>query len=153
MPTNKRVPPILYSPQYGLVRRVAAQSIPNNAITVLQFDTVVQTNDISWDATNFWFVTPETGIYLLNGFYQTAVPIANLTRQVLFYINGALTYSRNPISNLNQVGGNVEDLTAIADLNAGDTVQMRVFQNSGAALNTAVVGKMSQFAVIRISNA
>lgn len=148
---TKKLPPIIYDPQYGLVRRVAAQTLATGVLTIIAFDTVVLSNGLVYDAVNNWFVTPETGLYIINGFCSWVASGVG-SRQVVFFVNGAVAYGRNPIPSINVAGGNNADLSALADLTAGDTVQMKALQSSGGNLNTAVIGKQPQFAMARVSN-
>lgn len=131
---------------FGIVQRVAAQTIPTGAITTLQHDTLKVDGGVSFDFTNFWFTVPLDGMYTINGFYQCVANGVGF-RGVLFYVNGALAFS-NHRTHINTPTGNNGELTALEYLFAGDTVQMRVLQNSGGNLNTAVLGQMSQFSII-----
>lgn len=134
----------------GIVQRVAAQTIATGAITTLQCDTLKLNNGISYDFTNFWFIVPVTGVYSINGFYQCVANGVGF-RGVLFYVNGVIAFSNNR-THINTPTGNNGECSAIEYLNVGDTVQMKVLQNSGGNLNTAVLGSMSQFSMVGYFN-
>ncbi len=143
---SKKLPPLIYDPPFGIVRNSGIQSIPNAVVTTLQFNTVIASNGIPYDIVNNWFTIPSSGLYGINAFYQAAANGVGV-RSIFIYLNGNSIFSRAvAVSNIN--GGNNIEISVLDRLTAGDTLQIRVGQTSGAALNTALVGNMSDFSVI-----
>ncbi|MGI8425553.1 MAG: hypothetical protein ACR2M4_02950 [Actinomycetota bacterium] len=123
-------------PPRARVRRTTNQSIPNNASTVLSFDTADYVSDNIWlVGSPTRLVAPVTGIYSVKGGAQFAV---NLTgARLLFITKGVTTIATNhSVGNASwYVGGTVE---SEINLTAGEYVELLAYQASGAALNIDV---------------
>jgi len=120
----------------------APQSIPNNAVTVLTLDTVIEDSYSGWTAgagTNK-YTAQEDGMYLIAvGYYSNAGNGAGHVANAFVIENGATT-----------TAGQQEDISTTTNwgtvcvlpvyLRAGtDYVQPAAAQTSGAALNTVSV--------------
>lgn len=136
---------------------VAGQSIPSGVTTTLTAYDVVQLNvgGISYNAGTGVFSVPSPGRYLVEAlvtFGETAAP--STSRQVFInYINAV-----NPVNNavigadnrLSDVGFPTRvTVTAFYDMQAGDGIQVQVFQNSGANV-TAVGGAANMVSITRL---
>lgn len=129
----------LLTPPTALVRQSAVQSIPNSAWTALTFELT------DWDsATGHSNVTNNTrytaqyaGKYWISGLVSFATN-ATGARGIQVYINGTVS---NPAATLLPgMAGNSSNIPLAStpvSLAVGDYVELRVFQGSGGALNTA----------------
>lgn len=124
------------------------QSIPNGAWTALQFnqESVDSTGAMHSLGANGRIEVPLTGVYLLA---VTAAFAANATgwRGVGFDTNSAgVIRGHNTRNNLG-AADQVRVAAAVQfELNAGDYVEAKVLQNSGAALNTHNIGAIGEWA-------
>lgn len=127
-----------------------AQSIPNIAYTAVTFDgETFDTDTLHDNVTNPERLTAvRAGTYKIFGTVGFAASAAGTQRNVRVYKNGVA-------SNFTSVGGMnatiqpyipVEDLLSLA---AGDYVELRAYQDSGAALDALAA---SIFAMIRIGD-
>lgn len=111
--------------------RAANQSIPNAATTAISFDTLTAYGTDAWTAVTTSTVTWPTGadgLYVLSGNVNWAASPA--TRNVaLFTINGV---NRGLVG---AAGDGSVGTTWCQPFAAGDTLQFRVGQTSGAAMN------------------
>lgn len=119
--------------------RLAAQSIPNNANTLVAFDTEIFDNYGTFTATSSTIILQAAGVYVVTGGGTWA---ANATGARLASIrhngndvNGG-TWEQPALT-----GGAQTFMSHCATINAaiGDSVTYAVFQNSGGALNISAV--------------
>lgn len=142
--TNRRVvdpswatnPPTGETAVHGAsVRRNAALSVPNTTLTVVSFDAP------DWVAAGAWVVgAPDTitikepGLYQLQGAFGWSGPAAG-RRIVDLLVNGS------PVArwDVNTAGDfPIDPVVRTLPLAAGDTVQLRVYQGTGAPVNALV---------------
>lgn len=133
----------------------AAQSIANSAFTVVQFDTEsFDTNNNFDNATNYNYTAPVAGYYLVVTaacFNLTAV-VATTVLTAGIFVNGA-DAGRGTKHEVEALKTGPEALLAstILLLAAGDTVDFRVFQNSGGAQPLTQAATENHFSVIFLS--
>jgi len=136
----------------AVVTRAATQSIPNNALTVITWDTIV-INDYT---TPLFSLGAPTVITLTEpGFYSVSAhvsfdPNASGYRQIRIEFSGTPVTAQS-LNNLGasvgidlNIGANVYTSTSI------NTIRVTVFQNSGGSLNTAVSPIIPRLSVARI---
>lgn len=132
----------------------SAQSITNNTVTTLAFDTEISDNDVIHDnATNNSRLTAKTaGTYLIIGNVRWDANTTG-TRVCEIRINGGTIIAENyaaptPSSVMSHV------VATIYEMAVNDYVELRVTQFSGGALNVAVVSASSPlFMMKRIGKA
>jgi len=117
---------------------VSSQSIPNVADTKVSFDTILWDTDNAFASSRFTVPSGQGGKYYLQA--HTQIPgIDNLEiGQIMIFINGShdqLASVRVASSGDNQIFRMITAYTA--ELNAGDYVEIYVYQNSGGAQNAA----------------
>jgi hypothetical protein len=121
-------------PSHCFVSRNAnPPTVANATFTDITFDTLISQQDITVVLATGVFTVPADGIYSLSaGFYFGSSTLGR--RDLLIYINGAL-YVHN-ISSGDYAAANltIPVVTTVAKLNANDTVNFKVYQNSGASL-------------------
>jgi hypothetical protein len=112
----------------------SSQSVPHDAYTKINLDTESWDIQNEFDTTNHRFTVKKAGKYLIIGTidYSSWSGTGNLM-QVHIYKNGnVLTWS-------NYVPGNAgyvrDQVVTIAELAAGDYIELYTFQNSGASQN------------------
>jgi hypothetical protein len=134
----------LLAPPILKIRQTAAQSIPNNAATALNFDTEdADSSNMHSTVTN---TSRATAVYpgwvWASGNYSAATNATGV-RTLAWSINGTPQ---------NGLGSDFTGVTAATTarlgavgglwfLNVGDYLELLAFQNSGGALNTAVAGQ------------
>jgi len=127
----------------GAWRKNAAQSIPDATITSVSFDTVhhdpwnmLQGGTSGSGTTDV--TLPMTGVWLLSANASFASNTAGSYREVLIYSGGTvLTRSRaEQASGGFPATGVMVSTTAVRALAANAIITMRVYQNTGGALNT-----------------
>ncbi len=111
----------------------AAQSIPNNSWTSIQWDTEVVDTNAMFAATSDTITINASGIYGVSSYLGF---VANGTgRRILaIVINGVFRDLKSVISDgavTNHLG-----TTGVFSLSVGDAVTIRAWQDSGAGLNT-----------------
>ena len=115
----------------------AAISVPNNTLTDLTF------NSEYWDTDTIHNTSSNTGrmtivhggTYMIVGQVEWAAA-AGGRRQILIVLNGATTIAVAENDNVPAGAVNLQQTVAtVYQLVAGDYVTLRVFQNSGGALN------------------
>lgn len=112
--------------------RTGTFSIANATYTAIPLNTAVHLDgDVTWDAANNRYVVPKDGRYIVTAGLRF---VANATgsRYVGIYINGAQYSTTGTTAGTTDANAS---LTRAPRLAAGDTVQMRAYQSSGAALN------------------
>lgn len=135
------------------IYKAANQSINNNAITTLTFDTERWDNDNMHDGANPTRLTCRTpGLYVVTAGVEFATNGAG-QRQVMIVKNGvtfiALDGRQTPAAALPaRFVTTAQDLLAV-----GDYLEIQVFQNSGGALNvTAAPQSSSEFRACRVGS-
>ena len=134
------------NPRHGCeVRRVAAQSIPNVAATLISWDT--ETVD-----TDGFIVVPDTlitipagfaGLYLVTAAANYAANVAGANRDLDLILNGVTIVAGRHHAPTAVAGNQTRtQIGFVLPLNVGDTLSVQVFQNSGGALNlnSAMIG-------------
>lgn len=133
----------------------AGQSIPNNAMTVIDFGTKgIDTHDAVVVGADWRFVAPARGNYLVS----TSILFTNTTAWALgefavlsIYRNGSLfayvdRKDNYPNSNLYmQLSGAI-----LVDAVAGDAISVRIQQNSGGALTLFNVAAYVHCSIARV---
>lgn len=134
--------------------RGTAQSIPNNTTTIVDFDTLdIDTTLAVTTGASWQFVAPVAGYYQVDAhisFASTANWADGEVCQISVFKNGAtagiLGFSHNnPTNTQASVGGGT-----VVHLAKGDTIDIRVAQVSGAALNTQAAATHCWVAIHRI---
>lgn len=124
-------------PPSVLVRQDNAVSLANNINGTVVFDTISHDPWNMTDASNTAIVIPANGLYTVAG-YANFASNATATRRVFISVNGATAFASQWFSQLGAgtANANIQSVTAPAiRLSKGDLVSLRVFQNSGGALN------------------
>lgn len=133
----------------------SAQSIPSGAVTILNFD--VQDYDLSGSVTtgSSWkFIAPVSGKYSVKSFMLYASQGWNQGNELSLYVykNGGLFCSlftdivQTTLTSVKQLSGSTE-----INLNAGDYVDIRSYQNCGAARILNSNGTQAWVAIERLS--
>jgi hypothetical protein len=127
-------------PPRTMLAQTVAQSIPNNADTAIAFDRVIYDNYTGRNAAGTTWTAPAAGVYLVTGLSNLAwTGAANCFVGNHLAVVGKTTWAaiEQPAS-----PGPVRfqfSLAALIPLAAGDGVQLRIYQNSGAAQPTGFV--------------
>lgn len=125
----------------AIVKQTSGQSIPNNADTVVNFQSAVINTDNMWTASTPGQLTIQhAGIYLLNGqVFYTAIGSPTLATNMGGYIcvNGT-TSSTNAVgaggTNAGQgAAGPTANMAALVNLAAGATVFLEATQTTGSS--------------------
>ncbi len=109
-------------------------TVPNNAITLVAFDTEIFDTDNAFDTSTYEFTVPtgKGGKYIIGANCRTnaVVDDGEDVRTYIYINNSADIGGWNYSSNTNKpVGAFIEKLY---DLSAGDQVEIRFFQTSGS---------------------
>lgn len=125
---------------YARIRSAAVQSIPNATGTVITFDTEIEdTNafvDLATFNTRITVPTGLDGIYAISGNIRFATAATATIMEVAVRVNASISIASEII------GGGSDRAVSCATvrrLAAGDYLDMTVYHNNGAALNTSVV--------------
>ena len=113
---------------------VSSQSISNDVDTKLAFDTVVWDTDSAFASNKFTVPSGKGGKYYLQAHTQIPGIDDGELGQIMIYINGSpdqLTFVRVYSSGTNQIFRMITAYTVA--LNAGDYVEVYVYQSSGDA--------------------
>lgn len=114
--------------------RNANQTIATATITKVQLNTENFDPNNNFDnATNYEYVAPMAGYYQVNGEVLWAVPAATANiASILVYVNGGLRL-RGQAETLSTTAGQVKSIvvSGIIRVSEGDTVDLRVYQDSG----------------------
>ena len=113
---------------------VSSQSISNDTDTKLAFDTVVWDTDSAFASNKFTVPSGQGGKYYLQAHTQIPGIDDGELGQIYFFINGShdqLATVRVYSSGLDQIFRMITAYTV--QLNAGDYVEVYVYQNSGGA--------------------
>jgi hypothetical protein len=132
----------LANPPVFRAHATAAQSIPNSAATVVTLP-VTDTDTYTGQAGSTYTVQ-QPGIYLAGALVPyaasgTGIRIAGIS------VNGTIYWG--PPSNASSADLCCVPKTQMFSLNAGDTIQLAAWQNSGGALNTATTAQARLFLV------
>jgi hypothetical protein len=126
-----QVPPMV------IVRRAAVQSVANNTITAVSFDTQDVDTDACFAPTSTNITINTTGIYLLTSSVQFGANAVGL-RELGFQNNGTIINTgAGPLAANTPAhsGASVITVTGMVSLTATDIVTLYAYQNSGGALN------------------
>lgn len=116
--------------------------------TVMPMDVEVKTDGIAWDATQNGFIIPVSGWYRVTGGMQFGSAAAGY-RLISFALNGAQFAVSSDVPGVAN-GGQTVVLTRERYFTAGDLVQLRAAQNSGAALAFASSPSYNFFDITKI---
>lgn len=132
-------------PEYLQAKRSSVQAIPNNTTTAMEYSTVVSDANGNYNATTSTYTVPADGIYLISAHMAYDGGSSNSGY-------GMISILRNGIPNTfvadvsftdgtgehprPQVSGSIE-------LDAGDTIQVGSFQNTGSTNNAFAEGCFS----------
>lgn len=123
---------------------VAAQSIPNAAYTQLAWASKVADREGAMNLATGQYTVPRAGFYLVSGSCLFAANAAGL-RYLAIFLNGG---QRNTnFLAANSAGGCMATVVAGLSLAAGTVVDLRAYQNSGAALSTTSAPTPGDFTV------
>jgi hypothetical protein len=119
----------------GKVYRSTAQSIPNGAGTFITFDTVPAASPSSvWNAgTPDRLIAPAAGFYLCGGSLDWIFAAGGSTRILSLVVNGSFVVAQAGIPA--GAGGPSLCVSHGLQMSANDYVGLKVYQDSGAALN------------------
>ena len=123
-------------------------SVPNNASTAISWDTVAfDTNGYHGVANPTRLTAPVAGIYLVSAtMYWTANSTGE--REAEFVINNSPSTSVGVVCDQPLATPDFgQAFSTTLNLNAGDYVEVRAFQNSGAALNIQATRGLSTFSM------
>lgn len=119
-----------------------SQSVNNTTLTKLNFDSVRYS-----DGGTFWVVgnptritVPITGVYMIGHCFEFSGNADGRTRYADLYVNNTIVIGEHSGSGYG-ASGNPADTTLLSiacpwKMNAGDYVEVRVYQNSGSTLST-----------------
>jgi len=137
-------------PLCARITRTTLQSIPNNAWTAMSFDFVL------FDTGSYFsllqptrLTVPSTAKYLIvaRGFL---FPNASGLRGIGIRRNGFSTISTSYFNNLGAAAGTSVLTYTMAALLAGDYVEMMLYQDSGAALNSVSTAEVPEFSIYKL---
>lgn len=128
------------------VFRTTNQSIPNNTVTAISFDTEGWDTDTMHDTvTNPSRLTAQRqGVYLIVGMCQWATASGGITRDANIRLNGATNFCLSKLPP-NANWGPTHHLTLELSLAAGEYIELVVTQDSGAALDILTVSADQPF--------
>jgi hypothetical protein len=124
-------------PRLRVQRQTPAQSISNTSETVIAWGSVGVDTESGWDDPNEAYDVPATGQYLVGIRCQWASNGSGRRRITLQRDTGS-GFADTSVQDHQHVGGTVTHVshcTDVVDLEAGDSLRVRVFQNSGGALD------------------
>lgn len=130
------------------------QSIPDNAYTKANINTVLIDNKSAYDTSNYKYVVPETGIYQLNllvilDAVENGTIVTNYTD---IYVNGSRRFfsQKIPYSGNSRVETHV--FSVIDSLTVNDELEIYVLSNPNDSTDTKLKGtkEYSQFSGYRI---
>lgn len=146
---TQRVSSLEQSP-FGTMRQSVAQSIPNAAFTAMSWTNRTNVDTRLVTATNTGLQVTDAGIYSIS-----ATPIfdANPTgpRHSQITVNGTAVAQGASVAP--QPNNPRLSCSAILRLNAGDIVNVNIYQGSGAALSTSIGEPSNTLTVARIASA
>jgi hypothetical protein len=129
---------------------VAQPALVSGASTKILFDTInFPDTHAAFDFSNDWYRAPVSGWYSINS--TIAFPVNSVgSRAIGYRIDGGvvrwMAALQAPTGDFGRIGG-----SALAYLNAGSTVEIFAFQNSGSSLAPIVGPDFTQFSINRLS--
>jgi len=151
--TKRRVPPIIYDPQYLIVTRNANQAIVTAVWTKPLYDNLVASNGMVYDNTLNQVVIPETALYQITFAPRFAGSAVNSVMGARVLVNGVISKS---LLLTNLLLANTDGMIPLSYMyyySAGDILTTECFQNTGANRNLNVVNDLRTFwSIIRVSN-
>jgi len=131
--------------------RSNAQTISNNTVTVVAFDTEDwDDNGSIVDLANEQLDIQDTGKYQLHATTDWSNSSATGDRAVGFYLSTGTILART--SRTGTTGHRNEiSISHLASLSSGDSVELRVFQNSGGNLDLAGANTPTTFGLVRVT--
>lgn len=144
----------LQNPPRALLRQTVAQSLTNSAFTALTFGTEdIDSHNGHSTSTNTSRYTVQTGYdgdYQLSGTAAIAAA-AGGGRGTRWFKNGtAINGSETMVGNVNPLNQGQPAVTIIVSAVAGDYFELAAWQDSGGAINSAVVAPAQSTASIRL---
>jgi hypothetical protein len=131
------------------VTATAAQSLTNNTVTKITFNTASATPDIDSYDPNGWFNNANDRIVIgQDGFYNISANVGFATnatsrRLVLIYVNGV---QREGVQvTASSAGTTLLSISTNVYLVADDYVEVHALQQSGGALNTVISAGVTPF--------
>lgn len=121
------------------LRNTVAQSVPNNAVTGVVYNTVVydsyaaRSEGAMANAATETITIRKTGLYLIVNKVAFLASVVGV-RRLDINKNGALFHTKTRAGFTG--GANVVDISTIEVLTAGDTITSSAYQNFGSALDT-----------------
>lgn len=145
----------LAAPRYAIARRSTTQTINNNAVTAISFDTEVLDNDTMFAPTSALITCKTAGLFTCIGQVSWALAATATTRMVTaLRLNGATTIATDErvSSTTEGVGQNVAVTLQLA---VNDTIEIVVFQTNAAAATRTVATSTfwPRLSVVRIGAA
>ncbi len=134
--------------------RSAAQSIPNNTITIVQYNNENYDSKSEYNTGTYTFTALEDGYYFVNAaltFQQTNQLAITEYIYLAVYVDGNnyAYLDRTPGTGNNNIIYMVKG-TTIVYATAGQTIDIRVYQNSGTSRNTQADALYNYFVVSKI---
>lgn len=134
----------------------AGQSISDGATSIVNYGT--QEKDLTGSVTvgaSWKFTAPIAGEYQVNGHFLFASHLIVATGQYIVYLykNGSVSktmsfWEADSANNTTQVSGNT--FNGVVDLIAGDTIDVRILNNTGAAETLATAVKDNWVSIRRV---
>lgn len=129
---------------------IASFSVPNNSITTVTGWTEFIDPLNSFDTSTGIFTAPKTGDYFAQAIYASSGNATGI-RNVYITKNGTATADGAVGSVVASAAAEVPAITSrVFRLNAGDTLRMRVFQNSGGSLSSSATAEATMFSVVPV---
>lgn len=129
--------------------RSTAQSIANGSSTeYITFDTEDFDTDGMFAPSSTTITVVTSGLYIIAA-YNLFVANANGIRSLLVERNGSTIYDDDAPGNASS--GTTQTAFTVMSLSAGDTMRLRMYQNSGGALNTNATFASSWLSLIYMS--
>lgn len=129
----------LLNPPTGYIKATATQSLTTGVITALAMDTTIIDTDGMADLANGQLVVRHAGTYLISG---SIAFTANATGNRATYLYagpsaGPQIVGSVTTATLGTATATIVAASALARLSVGDVIQVRGWQTSGGALNSA----------------
>jgi hypothetical protein len=130
----------------AVLQKNATQSVPTNTDTKVVYQNIVNDTHGAWDSTNNRYVAPVSGFYS----FSAAIEYASAIGQVRLNVrkNGVQLRQLNAMDGAT-VYGTAGSSTVF--LNAGDYLEIFVFQGSGGSVNLGASGSANYFSINRLS--
>lgn len=134
------------NPPGCVVRRAAAQSIPNNANTLITWDTEEFDNDQMFAPSSTTVTVKTAGLYVVTA--NVAFGAATGVRYLNILVNGVtVAGTSTPAATPARLSASLARLCTV-----GDAITVQVFQNNGAAQNVEGPGDLNaRLSVIRVT--